>query len=168
MAEWLNASYADALTFIDPATATETEVRDAFRGYKPHGQQDRMVTLFLGLFEAAGIAPERKKRSSPRPQNGASVRLIRRERSAASPSSAAPPPPTLTHTPHRREPHITGFPPALAGLLTSLPQPGETWTKGDRERFLRTFEAVLDFCYPVTTAAKQNVVTQEEDDRDDK
>src|SRR5690606_12213370 len=33
LVEWLNGAYADVLQFIDPATATETEVRDAFRAY---------------------------------------------------------------------------------------------------------------------------------------
>lgn len=59
MAEWLAAAYADALQFVDPASATETEVRDAFRQYKPFGQQGRMVILFMGLFRHAGIAPEK-------------------------------------------------------------------------------------------------------------
>ena len=29
--EWLNNAYADALNYIDPATASDVEVRDAFR-----------------------------------------------------------------------------------------------------------------------------------------
>src|SRR5438128_375580 len=33
MAEWLTDTYADALQFVDPATASETEIRDAFRKY---------------------------------------------------------------------------------------------------------------------------------------
>ena len=39
---------------------------DAFRSYKPVGQQARMVTLFMGLFAAAGVRPESKRsRSNP-------------------------------------------------------------------------------------------------------
>lgn len=63
-AEWLNNAYADVLRFIDPANADETQIRDAFRNYKPVGQQDRMVTLFVGLYAAAGIGPE--KAAKPR------------------------------------------------------------------------------------------------------
>src|SRR5437879_1673208 len=35
LADWLRATYADALQFVDPATASESEVRDAFRNYIP-------------------------------------------------------------------------------------------------------------------------------------
>ncbi|UPT61714.1 MAG: DUF5343 domain-containing protein [Hyphomonadaceae bacterium JAD_PAG50586_4] len=65
IAEWLNGAYADVLQFIDPATASDTDVRDAFRSYNPIGQQGRMVTLFQGLYAAAGIGSERQ--SAPRP-----------------------------------------------------------------------------------------------------
>jgi len=157
MGQWLSSAYADALKFIDPSTATEMQVRDAFRGYTPVGQQDRMVTLFLGLFEAAGIAPERKKKAAPRNQNGSAPRPIRQMKSAA-PASAK-----TAQQPHRQDHRITSLPPAIAGLLASLPQDGATWTKHDRDKFVHTFEAVLDFCYPVTTGTRQKVQFLEED-----
>lgn len=59
MVEWLNNVYADALSFVDPSTDSESDVRDAFRKYTPTGQQDRMVTLFMGLFRHAGVAPDK-------------------------------------------------------------------------------------------------------------
>jgi hypothetical protein len=59
MEEWLNSAYADALQFVNPATDDEGAVRDAFRKYNPVGQQSRMVTLFMGLFRRAGIAPDK-------------------------------------------------------------------------------------------------------------
>ena len=59
--EWLNGAYADALQFVDPATDSEIKIRDAFRSYRPIGQQSRMVTLFTGLFAAAGIGPEKQR-----------------------------------------------------------------------------------------------------------
>lgn len=153
MGEWLTSAYADALKFIDPATATETQIHDAFRSYRPPGMRDRMVTLFLGLFEAAGIAPERKRKSSPKPINGSAARTVK-------PTSATPPPKQPGQTSqqlHRQDHRITGLPPPIAGLLASLPQDGGTWTKHDRDKFVHTFEAVLDFCYPVTTGARQKV-----------
>lgn len=64
LGQWLNGAYADVLKFVDPATASETDLRDAFRSYTPIGQQARMVTLFTGLYAAAGIGPE--KEGSPR------------------------------------------------------------------------------------------------------
>jgi hypothetical protein len=69
--QWLKDAYADVLMFVDPATADETGLRDAFRSYTPIGQQDRMVSLFTGLCAAAGMGPEvvtktaRQRRSRP-------------------------------------------------------------------------------------------------------
>ena len=80
LAEWLTAAYADALAYVDPATDDETSVRDAFRSYTPVGQQPRMVTLFTGLFKAAGIGPEQGKASRPR-----------KTRSVSRPPKAQPP-----------------------------------------------------------------------------
>src|SRR5271155_5309132 len=73
LAEWLNAAYADALNFVDPATADEVAVRDAFRNYNPVGQQGRMVSLFIGLYAAAGVGTERpaqqpRQSRSPQPR----------------------------------------------------------------------------------------------------
>eukprot|EP01036_Dinobryon_divergens_P038121 gene38121-49986_t len=71
LADWLSAAYIDALNFVDPATSDETQIRDAFRGYNPVGQQDRMVSLFIGLFHAAGvIADGKRQRSKPSVKNG--------------------------------------------------------------------------------------------------
>ena len=64
LAEWISTAYADVLSFIDPATATEQDVHDAFRLYNPPGQRARMVTLFLGLARAAGLAPEKPNGTS--------------------------------------------------------------------------------------------------------
>src|ERR1051326_5611057 len=41
--------YAEVFSYVDPAADPQERVRDAFRSYKPIGQQGRMVTLFFGL-----------------------------------------------------------------------------------------------------------------------
>jgi hypothetical protein len=75
LADWLRLAYADALSFIDPTQDDETKIRDAFRSYKPVGQQNRMVTLFTGLCEAAGLMPERKRqRAKPIGKNADPIR----------------------------------------------------------------------------------------------
>ena len=48
-----------------------------------------------------------------------------------------------------------GLPTPLAGLLTSLPAAGNGWTKGEREKFMTTFGAVLDFCFPIVERAAE-------------
>lgn len=148
LAEWLNAAYSDVMVFIDPATADEVAIRDAFRSYNPIGQQPRMVTLFQGLCSAAGIGSE--KSSAPRTTK---PRVSTRASGTASPAAARRP---HAATPHgRRDPapqppvYQNGIPAPLAGLLTRLPPDGRGWTKADREKFLATFGALLDFCYPI-------------------
>tara|TARA_R110002095_G_scaffold1245_12_gene6245 strand:- start:45553 stop:46230 length:678 start_codon:yes stop_codon:yes gene_type:complete len=72
LAQWLTGTYADVLQFIDPETADEVAIRDAFRSYNPVAQQPRMVTLFIGLFAAAGVRPDKfTKQRQPRKRSTA-------------------------------------------------------------------------------------------------
>jgi hypothetical protein len=123
---------------------------DAFRTYQPIGQQERMVLLFQGLCRAAGIIPE--KVSAPRapgtnrparaPAPASSLRFVASAKAASK---------------HHMVPKsLTGLPPALAGLLESLPDASEGWSRDDRQKFLTTFQAVLDFCIPVVANTKNN------------
>lgn len=78
LTQWLTRAYADVLQFIDPEIADEVAIRDAFRSYNPVAQQPRMVTLFIGLFAAAGVRPDkfqkqRKPRKRRTEQNAPSV-----------------------------------------------------------------------------------------------
>lgn len=139
LAEWLSGAYADVLNFIDPATASEIAVRDAFRSYNPVGQQPRMVTLFLGLYTAAGI------RSADKPAAARAPRTTT-PRPRATPLTAKQ---NLKNPLVRDQPAANGIPPALAGLLADLPPPGKGWPQARRDKFLTTFETVLDYCIPI-------------------
>jgi hypothetical protein len=145
LAEWLNAAYADALSYIDPANDDEVAIRDAFRKYIPTGQQARMVTLFMGLFTAAGVMPARQKQApTKRAQgNGAAPR--------ASKTRSAPKPPVeaQNRAHHQSHAHGAGLPPAISGLLSTLPQEGGFWTQQRRDQFLATFGAVLDYTFKI-------------------
>jgi hypothetical protein len=148
LAEWLNGAYADALRYVDPSVDDEIRIRDAFRSYSPVGQQGRMVTLFTGLFAAAGIAPERQRAAPRKPTKSTS-------NGGASPTRKAETKRDGGKVDIR--PPQTGLPPALSGLLLSLPANGESWTKAERDRFVATFGAVLDFCFPVDDRPKRKV-----------
>lgn len=158
LSEWLNVAYADALTFIDPAKDDETSIRDAFRRYTPIGQQDRMVTLFSGLFIEAGVMPEKQRQAPKRPTSSAPPKP---KSSSKSTSSAAASTKGKINLPQ------TGIPPALAGLLSSLPADGDTWTQAERDRFVATFGAVIDFCFPPTTAPRNARATVRDADEND-
>ena len=137
LAEWLNAAYADVREFVDPANDDEAKIRDAFRPFKPTAQQSRMVTLFSGLYAAAGIAAEKPVTSTKRARSGSDSAARRKPGAKAS-------------TPKGKnfEP-ATGVPAPLAGLLSSLPPEGQGWTQERRNKFVDTFGAVIDFCFPI-------------------
>lgn len=155
LGEWLAGAYGDALQFVDPATDDETRIRDAFRNYKPVGQQSRMVTLFIGLFKAAGIAPVKAAVGSTRPKLAA----VRTRPRLINKSSVQPP----TQKANTAISFDGSLPPALTGLLASLPTHGQGWTKAEREAFMATFGVVLDFCFPPGVVAKPKIVAEDDD-----
>jgi hypothetical protein len=142
LGEWLKGAYPDVFAYIDPMKDDETRVRDAFRGYQPTGQQARMVTLFQGLCKAAGLMPDVAKPIPIRPRP-----LLMR------PALKAPPKP-LAKSPSKSPSSAGSLPPALSGLLDMLPDPADGWTAAERDRFMATFKAVLDYSIPVTTVKK--------------
>lgn len=148
LADWLTAAYADALAFVDPATDDEVAIRDAFRKYNPTGQQSRMVTLFMGLFIAAGVMPDRQRSAAPKKAASPSVpKPPSRIRPVARPAAV---PATL---PARAFAADGNLPPALAGLLASLPAGDTGWTQDKRDKFMSAFGVLLDFCVPIVAAS---------------
>jgi hypothetical protein len=141
MAEWLNATYADVLQYIDPATADEVAVRDAFRSYNPVGQQARMVSLFIGLYAAAGVREATQTRPQQRPP-AARPRVNR-------PAPRAPMYKTSVKAAIGTATSSSGLPPPLAALLADLPPQGGTWSQQRRDKFLGMFESMLDYYYNV-------------------
>lgn len=142
LVEWLNGAYADALKYVDPAVADDVAVRDAFRKYTPIAQQARMVSLFRGLYSAAGIGAERPAQQ-PRQQARAPAsrtRMISKSGSGGRTTSHVKPSSSQT---------INGLPQPIAGLLSRLPEEGSGWTQEKRDKFMATFGTVVDFCFPI-------------------
>jgi hypothetical protein len=137
--------YAEIFQFTDPAKDTSARIADAFRPYDPPGQRARIVTLFLGLCEAAGIIQEGKKPTAgagrPATPRGAAERRRKDEGKTARGVSVG------ASAPMRGDGRI--IPPALTGLLAAIPLDGSGWTKAKRESFMATFGAVLDFTVPI-------------------
>lgn len=136
--DWLKASYADVFSFVDPTKDDATRIRDAFRSYQPVGQQERMVSLFQGLCSAAGLVSTEKTVQAARPVIKPRVLPNMTLRKAVTPKAQAHPPAI--------NPAASSLPAPLAGLLAGLPTNG--WTQAERDRFMSTFGAVLDFCFP--------------------
>jgi len=151
LADVVRASYSEVFSFVDPEIDDDTKIRDAFRSYKPFGQQNRMVTLFVGLCAAAGLMPERvsaqKSRSSSNRQRPTPRRLVdppaTPQRSTGARTASAPD--------HGGSP----VPPPLAGLLATLPSEDVGWSKERRDGFMAAFASVLDFCIPIVGTDKR-------------
>lgn len=139
LAETIHDVYADVFQYVDPAKDNGSAVRDAFRAYTPHGQQDRMVTLFLGLCQKAGIVT-----------GDGAPKSTQREKRAVKKI-------TLTKTAFKAKPtagyatagNMSELPSPLTGLLATLPQAGSGWNQQDRNRFVKAFETILDYCIPI-------------------
>jgi septal ring-binding cell division protein DamX len=138
LANWLKGTYAGIFAFVDPSKDDGIRIRDAFRGYKPIGQQDRMVALFEGLCAEAGLI--NSKPATPRPASATP-----RPRTTTSASTTV----RAALKPKAKTSSASELPAALAGLLASLPAEGNGWTAATRKKFLTTFESVLDFCFPI-------------------
>ena len=140
----VRAAYGEMFQFLDPDTMTADNVLDQFRHYEPIGQIRRMTTLFMGLCEAAGIVEEGVTKMPPKAKKP--------KKSRSGPPKAKPKAKAGSENEERQE-HgwgtalATGIPAPIAGLLTALPP--ESWTKAERDQFLATFTAVLDFTIKV-------------------
>jgi hypothetical protein len=139
--DWLKGTYADIFAIVDPLKDSEEQIRDAFRGYQPVGQQFRMVLLFLGLCKAAGLMPDKTAAARPPSSSRPAAGLTPRSKTIAKRLVAE----KFKDVPR----HPSGIPAPLTGLLASLPAEGDSWTKAQRLTFITAFGAVLDVCFPV-------------------
>lgn len=73
LGEVIRSAYHSIFGIVDPAQDALTVIDDAFRGYSPASQRDRMVRLFMGLCHEAGIVSEEqlpnRQSQSPRQQS---------------------------------------------------------------------------------------------------
>lgn len=124
LATLIKESYKEILGRIDPESASDLEIEDAFRLYSPATQKGRMATLFIGLCQLAGLRPGQP-------------RLLTKPRKRRAPQDEQLPP---------QKPYaawVDEFEP----LLKSLPEggPGKaSWSEEERARWTKAFLALLD------------------------
>jgi hypothetical protein len=150
LAEIVRGAYADVFQFVDPATETQERVRDVFRHYEPLGQLTRIVTLFLGLCEAAGIVPEGTRKPGP---TAGRVRAPQGALVGRKPVGTPYRPPSFSAKARIRNDDNRLIPAPITGILASLPAEGETWTQERRDGFIKVFTSVLDYVYPIADDA---------------
>jgi len=148
------------LSNLDPA-----RLKDAFRGCEPFSQSDRMISLFQGLLQEAGLVE-----GGPVPRQVRARRALEKKREATSNGrfgeSSAPPaarsiatepaPPQATNTlpPSSDQPSRDTSPlgqatyELLEAALRQLP-PDARWTKAKRDRWIAAVTTGVDLLVEV-------------------
>jgi hypothetical protein len=137
--DWLRSAYADVLAFVDPAMEDDVRIHDAFRSYKPAGQRARMVTLFTGLFAAAGVRAEiRRAKPGPKPTNR--QRAIGRSEpklNSEGRSDSVPIAPATTTAEHKHSKSVIGQ------LLDKFPEFDPAWSDDIKSKWFEGYQRLL-------------------------
>lgn len=152
LAAVLHAVYQDVFKFVNLDEDDYQRVRDAFRHYKPRGQQERMVTLFLHLCHEAGLTEEVLKPPRVAKSTGNPTRRSRQPRAkkskAASTAGAESVAPPKTDAEFRASPApSSGQHPLIRGLIQSLPEAGSEWPQRARNAWVKAALANFDLVY---------------------
>lgn len=135
LAEIVREVYHNIFANVDPAIHTDIQLHDAFRGFHPQKQRDRMVKLFLGLCQEAGIVP-----------GGPPERRPRRRRQAVQPSGI-PSEEQFGQPSVSRDDDGADYR-LIAVLMQQLPKDGK-WTKRQLEKWLVAVRAAAELLIEV-------------------
>jgi hypothetical protein len=155
LAELIRASYQPIFVSYDPATATDTDLNNAFKPYDPAGQRQNMIGLFMALCREAGLASQSSEvRKRGRPSVASTVRRSREsqkgEAKDTNDTQAAP----VTQSVVTQTAKIADgvlFHPAIDALLREGRKVAESdeWTIDARDRIVSGFQTLLDLFLPV-------------------
>jgi len=153
LAELIRAAYQPIFESYDPATATDTDLNNAFKPYDPAGQRQNMIGLFMPLCREAGLAPQSPDvRKRGRPSVATTVRRSR-ESQKGEPKEQKAAPPVAGIQPAIQTAKFDGvlFHPAIDAMLREARKVAESdeWTIEARDRIVSGFQTLLDLFMPV-------------------
>ena len=160
LAEIVRNAYLPVFSIVDPTQDPEDRVGDAFRRYDPANQRGKMLRLFWGLCQEAGIIPEEKKRkraSTPSARPFGSPLQSRTE--SSSPQQSAP-----RFAERAAEPsdqsldHLR----LISAIVQQLPR-NWRWTQRKRDIWLQTMTSAIDLLVDVIEEDSNTMSSSEEE-----
>lgn len=153
----LKEAYSHVFMVLDPATANDEQLENAFRYYEPRAQRQRMISLFKGLCREAQLITgssetPRRTRSTTASKSGVSSSNGRKPLGTERPTPQAVP--NSTPLPSQPNPAtasgISQEYALLLNLLQQLPKGEEKqWTSARRERWIQAVTANVDLLIEV-------------------
>ena len=140
VAEIVRKSYIEVFKIVDPAQDMYEQVHDAFRGFDPANQRQKMVRLFLGLCEEAGIVPPQPKRH----RTSRKTQVDAEQPSVSIPAPRPAPSPTLPPAQLKRYEVIDA-------IVAQLPDDGR-WSQARRDRWLAAITSAVDLLIEIGEA----------------
>lgn len=159
---WLRSTYSDVFEVLPALSGcTYENVEDAFRGYTPAGQRARMVTLFIGLCDFAGLLPDdsplRSSFRSTRREPSKSKHSPQTRKAAAAIASSPRKERASRDRPDQRiskgemldalKDREVRLDPMILGLVQRLPPVDSAWPEVKREAWLNAARASFDVLY---------------------
>lgn len=154
----LMSRYDVALDGLDLERATPGELHERFHRYDVTGDTfRRAVAFFVQAAQYAGIplSPYITQRRRSAKGNGAPVQPRRRGRRPKAKAEGEKPEPQVIRPTSIVD--SLGLHPTVTPLLQDLNRIGSNWDKADRDKWVETFLAVLDYAYPARKAKEEEL-----------
>jgi hypothetical protein len=151
--EILRHSYERVFAIVDPDQDGDVAIRDAFRQFEPESQRSRMVALFLGLCENAGIVqPKAKQQNADESKPNRSP--AQRTRTRSTQKTARQPSTNLHESSVRRGSDEDAEYRLVFAVMQQLPN-DRRWSADKRQKWLAAVEAAVDLMVDVVEESRQ-------------